>query len=173
MDNEVVVEYQLEKSDATKVFRHCLPPSFKIQYFIPVFLILVGTYLAVIGGGLFVLIFGFVYVTYVILLMWWAPRRGWNKSPIYFKGQRRMVASDEGVVFSSTTEEIKRSWVTFERSDEWSDYYFLRGARNRVAGIIPKRSFTSPQIEAQFRALLRAHTDASLLAEPTPDGLDA
>ena len=97
------------------------------------------------------------------------PRRIWSMGP-HMNETHHVNVSDEGITSVGPSSSIKIPWTYFKTSNETSNYYILR-VRQTPSMIVKKSVLDEAETEATFRALLRAHTKASLKTNVALDHL--
>ncbi len=101
----------------------------------------------------------------IIVIVIWALLRGQSgqiRARVSQHEQLRVETTwrvdDENIQFSSQYQDTRVTWQTFSRAIETKEYFLLTYAvRDQMYQFIPRRAFTSPEHEAQFRDMLQRH----------------
>lgn len=112
----------------------------------------------IFGNLLWCLVVGIlVYLVCVLVLF---PNVQWKRRPDF--AEARTIAIDEhGISIASNSVTRKEQWASCSGSKEGGAYYVLQLRNRKPSIIILKRFFEGPD-ELKLRALLRAHTEATL-----------
>lgn len=97
----------------------------------------------------------------VAMSFWILPARIWSQG-IGIQESYHSTINDDGVRVTSESLELFVDWNRFHRSREIAEFSFLRPKRSLYSTPVRKSTFTSPQDQADFRSLLRAHTVTTL-----------
>jgi len=111
-----------------------------------------------------IIVIGIIAHTWLIPIAGWTFKKG-------FREERTTTFSDDGIMVVTSTLTFQSKWSEYATSKETREFYILRPPWPIQFQAVRKRIFASESDEARFRALLRAHTVASLWTNPKLDDL--
>jgi hypothetical protein len=163
--DDVVVDFQWGRSEFLRLYRkRGLPRSFRRFYRAGLFTILCAILEQFLGADTAAWIFyilGASELTLGMCFIWYLPLSTWKKGKVV-QGPRRLTFSNDRITVSTEVTDTSQSWELWPISEEWSDFYLLRRAKQSFPLTVPKRGFHSPEDQARFRQLLRTHTSCKL-----------
>jgi hypothetical protein len=112
-----------------------------------------------------IIFIGIIAHAWLIPIAVWTFRKG-------FRGERTTTFSDDGILVVAPNFTFQSKWSEYSTSKETREFYILRPPRPIQFQAVRKRIFASESDEARFRAMLRAHTSASLWTNPKLDDLE-
>lgn len=177
--NQIVVHFQLTRSEAVGAMRRLMFRTRQIWLIIAGGLVLIGSAGLLqdqfnqsdradsSGTVQLLLILGIVYLL-LLLSVFTAPGRSWEKNASV-RGPQSVAFSDYGIQQRSLYSEGASQWVLYSQTFKTAECYLLRMPLRRATLVMPKRAFASVSDELAFRVLAERYTVARL--RPSGSGL--